>query len=181
MYVWGRLTKVAATARRRGAYPMRGESRLTFRCLPGDVDQYRHMNNARYNMITDLGRMDIFMRSGIMRLLRTRGWGPMMDGSEIAFIREIRLWRRFQLVTTMDCWTEKHFIARHRFAFEDGQTAALMLGAIGMYDFRNRKFLAIQEVLDVLGHDATPRGIAPAEEVFLASHAGLRAFAKSLS
>lgn len=64
MYVWARLLRVMATARRRGPYRPGGESRLAFRCLPTDVDLNFHLNNARYLMMADLGRMDIFSRSG---------------------------------------------------------------------------------------------------------------------
>ena len=47
---------------------MGDESRLTFRCLPTDIDFNLHMNNARYMMLADVGRIDIFMRAGFSGL-----------------------------------------------------------------------------------------------------------------
>jgi hypothetical protein len=38
MYVWLRLARMMATAKSRGRYRMGDESRLTFRCLPTDID-----------------------------------------------------------------------------------------------------------------------------------------------
>ena len=64
MYVWGRMIRVVATYRRRGPFDAGGESRLTFRCLPTDIDPNMHLNNARYMMLADMGRLDIFLRSG---------------------------------------------------------------------------------------------------------------------
>jgi hypothetical protein len=80
MYVWGRLLKVALTLKSRGPYLPGGESRLSFRCLPTDIDPNVHLNNARYLMLADLGRMDIFLRSGLLHLTRRNNWAPMMGG-----------------------------------------------------------------------------------------------------
>lgn len=73
MYVWSRLLRVALTSKRRGAYTLGSESRLAFRCLPTDVDFNGHLNNARYMMLADLGRIDIFFRTGVVQLARSRG------------------------------------------------------------------------------------------------------------
>ena len=67
MYVWGRLAWMAATARRRGPFRFGEESRLSFRCLPHDIDRNVHLNNARYMMLADVGRIDIFHRAGVRR------------------------------------------------------------------------------------------------------------------
>jgi acyl-CoA thioesterase FadM len=180
MYVWGRLARVTATVVRLGPLKLDGESRIALRCLPGDVDQYGHMNNARYNMITDLGRMDLFMRTGVAALRRSRDWGPMMDGTQMAFVREIRLWARFELRSSVDAWRGRHFLARHRFVHPDGRTAALMLGAVGIYDFSNRRFVEIDRVVEAMGDTATSRQLEPEEERFLDNHLALRGLAKRL-
>lgn len=83
MYVWARLARMALTAKSRGPYRAGGESRLSFRCLPTDIDSNMHLNNARYMMLADVGRIDIFLRSGLLGLARRNGWGPMMGGLPI--------------------------------------------------------------------------------------------------
>ncbi len=178
MYVWARLLKTAVTARRRGIYRMGDESRLSFRCLPTDIDTNMHLNNARYMMLADLGRIDIFLRAGVIALARRNGWAPMMGGLQSVFVREIRLWRQFDVVSTVETWEGTQVIGRHEFILDNGVTAALVLTTAGVYDARNRRFLEIDEVIAALGSEAKARPPNEAERIFMQSHAGLRALAK---
>lgn len=179
MYVWARLARMAATASRRGPYRYGGESRLSFRCLPSDIDRNIHLNNARYMMLGDVGRIDIFLRSGIYRLCRERGWAPMVGGLQAAYVREIRLWQKFEVVTTIETWEEMQMIGRHRFLLEGGRMAAIVLTTVGIYDLKARRFVPIGEMFGMLGHNEAPRPLDPAEAAFLASHRNLRASVKS--
>lgn len=178
MYVWFRLLRVAAARNRRGPFPIGGESRLSIRCLPTDVDMNLHLNNARYMMLADLGRMDIFFRSGLMGLARKRGWSPLLGGLHTAFVREIRLWRRFEIISTIETWAGTNVIGRHRFLLDDGTTAAIILTTGGVYDFRSRRFLEIDEVMAELGHTTPPRDPSEEERAFMAVHRDLRRIAK---
>jgi acyl-CoA thioesterase FadM len=178
MYVWGRLAHMAATARRRGPFRFGDASRLSFRCLPHDIDRNMHLNNARYMMLADVGRIDIFIRSGFWALCSRNGWGPMMGGLQSAYAREIRLWKRFEIVSTIETWTDRQMIGRHRFLLEDGRTAAMILTTAGVYDRRGKRFVPIQEVVDALAPGLSPRPLRSEEEAFIASHAGVRELAK---
>ena len=177
MYVWARLAKVALATRSRGRYEPGGESRLSFRCLPTDIDPNLHLNNARYLMLADLGRMDIFLRAGLLQLTRKMDWAPMMGGVQSVFVREIRLWKRFEVVSSIETWEGTQVIGRHRFEL-DGRTAALVMTTAGVYDRTNRRFLEIDEVIAALGRRIEPRPPTEAERIFMQSHDGLRALAK---
>ncbi len=179
MYVWGRLLRVAMTSRRRGPFREGEESKLTFRCLPIDVDPNMHLNNARYMMLADMGRLDIFFRSGLMTAARKNGWGPMMGGLQSVYVREIKLWSRFEVVSTMDTWKDTQVLGRHRFVLDNGQTAATLLTTAGVYDFGNRRFLQIDDVVGALGYDVSARAMNDAERVFLDNHLRLRREVKS--
>ncbi|PHP65491.1 4-hydroxybenzoyl-CoA thioesterase [Zhengella mangrovi] len=178
MYVWARMIRIAATQRRRGPFRAGDQSRLTFRCLPTDIDPNLHLNNARYMMLADCGRLDIFFRSGLLKLTRSRNWGPLMGGVQAVYVREIRLWRRFEVVSTIETWEESQIIGRHRFLLEDGTTAAMVMTTAGIYDFANRQFVRAGDVIEALGYEDRPRPPTEAERAFMASHANLRAFAK---
>lgn len=180
MYVWARLARMALTARSRGRYRMGSESRLTFRCLPSDIDSNFHLNNARYMMLADVGRIDIFIRAGLLGHARKQGWAPMMGGLQAVYVREIRLWKRFEVVSTIETWEDTQVIGRHRFELEDGQTAALVMTTAGIYNFRERRFMPIGEIVAELGHRIVPRPPSEEEKIFMASHAGLRGLAKRL-
>ncbi|MBS9721780.1 thioesterase family protein [Tianweitania sp. BSSL-BM11] len=179
MYVWARLARTLASSGKRGPYLMGGESRLCFRCLPSDIDFNRHLNNARYMMLADVGRLDIFNRSGLIKLARERGWAPMLGGLQTVFVREIRLWKRFEIVSTLETWSDSQVIGRHRFVIDGDVTAAIVLTTAGIYDKQKRAFVPIQDVVAALGLDGTPREPTEAEAIFMASHAGLRSIAKT--
>jgi acyl-CoA thioesterase FadM len=180
MYVWARLLRMTLTARSRGPYRMGDESRLSFRCLPTDIDSNLHLNNARYMMLADVGRIDIFMRAGLIGMARKNGWAPMMGGLQSVYVREIRLWRKFDVVSTVETWEDTQVIGRHRFVLEDGQTAALVMTTAGVYNFRERRFVPIDEIVAALGRRIAPRPPSAEERIFMASHAGLREQAKNV-
>jgi acyl-CoA thioesterase FadM len=178
MYVWARLARMVISARSRGSYRMGDESRIAFRCLPTDIDSNFHLNNARYMMLADIGRVDIFLRAGLIGLARRNGWAPMMGGLQSVYVREIRLWRRFEVVSTVETWEDTQVIGRHRFVLEGGETAALVMTTAGVYDSRNRRFVPIDEIVAALGAETRPRPPSEEEKIFMASHAGLRRLAK---
>lgn len=178
MYVWARFARMALTAKSRGAYRVGDESRLTFRCLPTDIDFNIHLNNARYMMLADLGRLDIFNRAGVVSLVRKRGWAMVLGGLQAVYMREIKLWRRFEVVSSIDAWDGPQVLGAHRFVLENGETAALVKTTAGVYDRKGRRFVDIQELVNALGYDASPRALTEAEKAFMASHQGLRAAAK---
>ncbi|RVD72734.1 MAG: thioesterase [Mesorhizobium sp.] len=178
MYVWARMARMMATARSRGPYLVGGESRLVFRCLPTDIDFNNHLNNARYMMLADLGRIDIFLRAGLIALARRNGWAPMIGGLQVAYVREIRLWRRFEVVSSIETWEGTSVIGRHRFVLDSGETAAQIMTTGGVYDRRGRRFLDIGEVVAALGRSAEPRPLTESEQLFVASHRELRSSAK---
>ncbi|RWD87293.1 thioesterase family protein [Mesorhizobium sp.] len=178
MYVWGRLARMMATASSRGPYVVGDQSRLAFRCLPSDIDFNSHLNNARYMMLADLGRIDVFLRVGLVALARRNGWAPMIGGLQVTYVREIRLWRRFEVVSSIETWEGTSVIGRHRFVLDNGETAALILTTGGVYDRRGGRFLGIDEVVAALGRSAQPRPPTEAERAFMVSHRNLREQAK---
>jgi acyl-CoA thioesterase FadM len=179
MYVWGRMARTMATASSRGPYKVGEESRLAFRCLPIDIDFNLHLNNARYMMLADLGRIDIFLRIGLIALARNKGWAPMIGGLQVAYVREIRLWRRFEVASSIETWEGTSVIGRHRFVLDNGETAALIMTTGGVYDRGSRHFLDIDEVVTALGHAARPRPPTETERTFMLSHRNLREQAKA--
>lgn len=179
MYVWARMARMAATASRRGPYRLGDEGKLSFRCLPTDIDTNMHLNNARYMMLADLGRIDIFLRSGLLKVAREKRWAPMLGGLQAVFVREIRLWRGFDVFSSIETWEGTEVIGKHRFVLDGGETAAVVMTSAGVYDRAGRRFLPIDELFAALGMESVePRAYSEEERIFTASHKGLRAVAK---
>lgn len=179
MYTWVRFIRMLATAKSRGPFRGGDASRFSFRCLPSDIDFNMHMNNARYLMLADVGRIDIFARSGMLKLRRERGWSPMMGGVQATYVREIRLWRKFEVITTIETWDDKQVVGKHCFVLETGEVAAVLLTTAGVYDAPNRRFVPFDEVLKAVGIEADRRPPSEAEKMFLGSHQALRELAKT--
>jgi acyl-CoA thioesterase FadM len=103
----------------------------------------------------------------------------MLGGVQSVFVREIRLWQRFDVVSSIETWEGTQVIGKHRFIHENGEVAALVLTTAGVYDRSARRFIDIGEAIRELGYQATPRPPSEAEAIFMASHTRLRALAKS--
>lgn len=179
MYVWARLARTLLTRRQRGVYRIGEECALNFRCLPTDIDPNLHLNNARYMMLADVGRIDLYVRSGMFGVTRRRGWSTLMGGLQTVYAREVKLWSRFSVVSSMETFEDRQLFGRHRFILEDGTTAAVVLTTAGIYDRGNRSFIAIGDVLAALGQPSTqPRPLSENERVFAHSHDVQRRWAK---
>lgn len=103
----------------------------------------------------------------------------MMGGLQAVYAREIRLWRRFEVVSSIEAWAGTQVIGKHRFVLDNGETAALILTTAGVYDRKARRFLDIDEVVAALGRAVNPRLPTEAERIFMTSHQGLRGLAKA--
>jgi len=167
------------SARGKGPARFGDETRHSFRCWPTDIDNYMHMNNSRYSTIADVGRIELFQRSGMWDLGKTRNWWPMMGGGQTAFIKEIKLWHRFELVSSMETWEDRQILGLHRFLLEDGSVAAIVRTSIGVFDYTNRRYVPIDEVAQAIGTRSKPREPDEGEREFLRSNAALRAMARS--
>jgi len=154
VYIWGRFVRLLATRRRRGRLEAPfGVSRLTLRVWPGDVDPYLHINNGRYLAIADLGRHDLFLRMRLHRAARRLGLAPVMGGSAIVFRREIRLWRRFELVSRFVTWEGTRLVGEHVFLLPGTaggapEPAALVLNTVGFYGRAERRFAEVATVFE---------------------------------
>src|SRR5690606_20569941 len=111
-------------------------------------------------------------------LARRNKWAPMMGGLQAVYVREIKLWKTFEVVSTVETWEDTQVIGRHRFVLEDGRTAALVMTTAGVYDVRNRVFLKIDDLFAELGETEKPRPPSAEERIFMSSHTGLRQLAK---
>lgn len=105
----------------------------------------------------------------------------MLGGLQSVFVREIRLWRRFEVVSSIETWQGLQVVGQHRFVLENGETAALVLTTAGVYDRPQRRFVPVDEVLGELGQAGVARPLSATESAFLASHSGLRALARNSS
>jgi len=90
-------------------------SRLRLRVLPNDLDINMHMNNGRYLTICDLNRVDLFIRSGLMKAMLKRKWIPIIAEHTMVYKRPLGLFTRFDVSLEVTSNDEKYFYMTHVF------------------------------------------------------------------
>ena len=100
------------------------ESVLRLRVWPTDIDLNFHLNDGRYVSISGLGRLDVMLRTRLLRRALKRGWYPVVGSVVVRYRREIRPFEKFELHSRILGWDDKWFYFEHRFE-KGGDVAAL--------------------------------------------------------
>jgi acyl-CoA thioesterase FadM len=90
-------------------------SELVLLTLPNDLDINLHVNNGRYLTLCDLNRVDLFMRTGLARVMLKRGWMPIIAEHPMSYRRPLGVFKRFKATMELTHWDEKHFFMSHCF------------------------------------------------------------------
>ena len=125
---------------------------VRFRVLPTDLDVLGHMNNGVYFSIMDLGRMDLMIRAGSWKLLRERGWYPVMANETMSFRKSLQPWQLFDLETRIVGVDAKGVYVEQRFVVEGEIYAQAMTRARFLKKNGTVSIAELNELLDV---DAT--------------------------
>lgn len=97
----------------------KGHSSLALRVLPNDLDFNFHMNNGRYLTLCDLSRIDLFIRSGLLRIMLKRKWIPIIAEHTMVYKKPLSLLQRFEMLLEVTHWDEKFFYMQHTFLVGD--------------------------------------------------------------
>lgn len=143
-----RLFWLIATARFRNRIELLDECRLDLRVLPTDIDANLHLTNARYLSMMDLGRVELILQMGVFKTLLKRGWLPVVANVNIQFKRQIKPFRRFEIITRIIGWDEKWLFLEQRFETEKGTAAIGVIKSL----FRSKKGnIPTSEILKLVG------------------------------
>lgn len=134
-------------------------SELAFRVLPNDLDTNFHMNNGRYLTLMDLGRLDLVLRTGLLRVMARRKCIPVLSAVKIRYRLPLALFQKYKLRTRVVCWDDKWVFMEQRFIIargkKKGATAAIALLKGGFYDRKNKCTVPTQDLIDIVGIDQT--------------------------
>ena len=100
------------------------ESLLRLRVWPTDADLNFHLNDGRYMSLAGLARVDLMLRSGLLRRAMKRGWYPVVASAIVRYRREIKWMEKFTLRSRIIGWDEKWVYFEHRFE-KEGDLAAI--------------------------------------------------------
>ena len=88
---------------------------VTTRIYPNDLDINLHVNNGRYLTLCDLARADLFIRSGLVRVMMRNKWFPVVGSVTMKFIKPLHVFDRVTIKSEVTHWDEKYFYSTHRF------------------------------------------------------------------
>ena len=91
------------------------ESILSLRVLPNDIDISK-ITNDRYLALTDLGRIDLAVRNGLLQTMFKRRWAPLAYVVMIRFRHPLVVFQKYQLRTQIIYWDDDSLYLRQRFA-----------------------------------------------------------------
>lgn len=89
--------------------------RRPFRVLPTDCDFNLHLTNGRYFSLLDIARVEHLARMKLIGRLLKRRWLPVLNATEMTFIRPIAPLRKFDIVTRIVTWDDKYLYMEQRF------------------------------------------------------------------
>jgi acyl-CoA thioesterase FadM len=112
------------------------ESVITLKVLLNDLDINRHLNNGRYLSLMDLGRLDLIIRTGLLKSIFKNKWYPLVGSANIRFLKSLKLFQSFNLRTQLIFWDEKWFYIEQRFESDNklvaiGIVKTLIRGPLG--------------------------------------------------
>ena len=153
MNLWLRLVRVWLAARRRPSLTTDDVSVIRVRVWPHDLDLWGHVNGGRYLTLSDLGRLDFSVRTGLFAVVRSHRWTMPMGAAALRFRRPVRLFQICDLHTRIVGWDDKWGYMETRFVRNDRTVAtvvakAMVRGSDGA--------VSPERLLGLLGFDGDP-------------------------
>lgn len=91
-------------------------SELTLLTFPNDLDINLHVNNGRFLTLCDLNRVDLFIRTGLARVMIKRGWMPIVAEHTMNYRKPLGVFKKFKATMQVTHWDEKYFFMTHCFS-----------------------------------------------------------------
>lgn len=109
MYPFLRMALEAWGARSAPPIGFLDEHVSTHHCWPWDLDPWIELNNGRTLTLYDLGRVPMALRTGLVPVLRARGWGMTVAGSSLRYRRRVRAFDRITMRSRGLGWDARFF------------------------------------------------------------------------
>ena len=99
MYPFGRLIWQMLKAGRQSKIGLWEPHVSLHYCMPWDIDMFGEMNNGRVLTLTDLGRLSLGLRCGLVDVIRRKRWSLAMAGANVRWRQRILPMRRYKMIT----------------------------------------------------------------------------------
>lgn len=88
---------------------------LAYRVWFTDQDMFMHMTNSRYLSFSDLARLNLLRRTGMMKELKRNGWHLEICGQTRTITRMLKAPQAFQMICKIGGWSDTHIAFSHTF------------------------------------------------------------------
>lgn len=96
-------------------------------CLPWDIDIWLELNNGRTLTLYDLGRIPLGQRTGLVPVLKKKGWGLTVAGSTVRYRRRITAFQRITMRSRGIGYDDRFFYVEQSMWRPDGECAGHVL------------------------------------------------------
>jgi acyl-CoA thioesterase FadM len=152
--------------------PLTDPARLKFRVWLTDQDMFLHMTNSRYLSFSDLGRVDLFSRSGLRKQIKANGWRLEICGQTMTINRMLKAPKPFTLETQIHGWDDR-FLALGQTFLRGGKNHARVVTLLELLD-RSGNPVPPQDLIDQIDPELTSPDLSPALIELIASTSASR-------
>lgn len=116
--------------RARKADPVRPHETVhtPFRVAVADLDAAMHMNNGRYLTILDLGRFELFVRTGLWQVLRRHRWQTVVVVQTATYHRSLRHRQQFDVATRLLGTDARNLYVEQHVTVDGASSARAVIG-----------------------------------------------------
>ena len=147
--------------------PIMTPANLQFRVWLTDQDMFLHMTNSRYLSFSDLGRMDLFIRSGFRGVVKNEQWSTEICGQTMTINRMLKAPKLFTLETQLHGWDDQFLVIGQRF-MRNGKNHAGVVTLLELHD-RSGTFVPPQSLIDQIEPGVAPPPLSQAFTDLIAS------------
>ena len=130
-----------------------GTSRISFRVWPHDCDLNLHLTNSRYLAFMDLARIWLLAEMEILGSVLKNRWMPVVHSQEITFIKPLKPFQKFDVLSYSAGWDEKYIYIEQDFVVGDIVYAKAMIRGLFV---KSGKPVPVEEVTRVAGNPVPP-------------------------
>lgn len=106
------------------------------------LDSYGHVNNANYMSLYEEARWEAITSGGYgYKKVQQTGFGPVVLGAEIKFLKELKLREKITITVEMLSAEGKIFKIKQQMIKENQELASEAVFTAGFFDLRNRKLV----------------------------------------
>ncbi len=96
-------------------------------CWPWDLDIWWELNNGRTLTLFDLGRLPLGRRTGLIAVLKARGWGLTVAGNTTRYRRRVVAFDRLTMKSRCVGWDARFFYMEQAMFKSDGDCSSHVL------------------------------------------------------